>query len=127
MDPEAEPLLSEASVDRLRAAVWLACAAAYIAVLAAGVAAGASDLFAMGRALGASLALALLGRALLGLLAQAHRPASGWLDAAPRPASLIELLPPAEAETRPPDPAPLKPGPEPPRRLDRPAARSAER
>jgi hypothetical protein len=55
--------------------VWVACIAVYLTVFVGGITAGASDLSALGKAMGFTLATALLGRVAVGLLSRASVPA----------------------------------------------------
>ena len=61
----------------LRRLVWLVCIAVYLVVFVSGVLGGASDLVAMARAAGLTLATAVLGRLALGLLSRAAQPSAG--------------------------------------------------
>ena len=54
--------------------VWLLCCAVYLVVFVSGILAGGSDLLAMIRAAGLSLATAVLGRLALSLLSRAGQP-----------------------------------------------------
>ena len=61
----------------LRRLVWLVCIGVYLVVFVSGVLGGASDLVAMARAAGLTLATAVLGRLALGVLSRASQPAAG--------------------------------------------------
>jgi hypothetical protein len=66
------------TLRRLHTVLWLACVVTYVAMLTSHVAAGGSDLWAMVKASASTLAVAILGRAILSLLARATRaPSSG--------------------------------------------------
>jgi hypothetical protein len=70
------PVTAE-TLRRLHTMLWLACVATYVAMLTSHVAAGGSDLWAMVKASASTLAVAMLGRATLSLLARAsHAPSS---------------------------------------------------
>jgi hypothetical protein len=67
--------MSDEPLDLLRRLVWLACVGVYLVVFVGGVLAGTSDLVAMLRAAGLSVATAVLGRLALGVVSRASQPA----------------------------------------------------
>ena len=68
-------VLSDEALAQLRRLVWLACVCVYLVVFVAGVLAGTSDLLAMLRAAGLTVATAVLGRLALSLVSRASQPA----------------------------------------------------
>ncbi|HEV7663833.1 MAG TPA: hypothetical protein VGQ62_09885 [Chloroflexota bacterium] len=63
--------LDETTLGWLQRGVWAICVAVYLAVFVGGIQAGGAELITMGRAVGFTLAAAVLGRVLLGLLSKA--------------------------------------------------------
>jgi hypothetical protein len=72
-DPRV-PALGDGALAWAGRGVWVACIAVYLTVFVGGIAAGASDLSALGKAMGFTLATALLGRVAVGFLARASVP-----------------------------------------------------
>jgi hypothetical protein len=110
-------LFAAATLRRLHTMLWLACVATYVAMLTSHVAAGGSDLWAMVKAIASTLAVAVLGRATLSLLARArHAPSlatdqvgetsvtngqvGSLLDVVSSPDTDLEASPSALAEAR---------------------------
>ena len=75
-------------------ALWLICIAVYLTVFIGGVLAGGAELFVLGRATAFTLAAAVLGRIVLGLLGRASLPVRhGPLADQERPVgSLVDLV-----------------------------------
>ena len=94
MDSSAPLSLTVAEAQAtLRRLVWLACVGVYLVVFVSGVAGGASDLLAMGRAVGLTLATAVVGRLALALLSRASQPSPGPLADEDRTlGSLVDLV-----------------------------------
>jgi hypothetical protein len=70
-----QPILSDATQAWLQRGVWLACVSVYLVVFVGGVLAGVSDLVAMLRAVGLTLATAVLGKLAVGLVCRASQQA----------------------------------------------------
>ena len=68
------PALDDGALAWASRGVWLACVAVYLTVFVGGITAGASDLSALGKAIGFTLATALLGRLAVGVLSRASLP-----------------------------------------------------
>jgi hypothetical protein len=73
-DLKRQPVLDEQGLAWVRRLVWAACVAVYLVVFIGSVQAGASDLVALGRAMGFTLGTAVLGRIAMGLLSRATQP-----------------------------------------------------
>ena len=69
------PALDDGALAWASRCVWVACVGVYLTVFVGGITAGASDLSALGRAIGFTLATALLGRIAVGVLSRASLPA----------------------------------------------------
>jgi len=69
-----KPVLSENTLGWAQRGVWLLCIGVYLAVFGGGVLAGGDELLTMGRAMGLTLATALLGKTAVGLLGRASLP-----------------------------------------------------
>jgi hypothetical protein len=69
-----EPALDEATLGLARRGLWVVCIAIYLIVFVGGLHAGSVELLAMARAAGFTVAAAVLGRILLGLLGRASLP-----------------------------------------------------
>ena len=72
---QREPALDGGALAWANRGVWVACIAVYLTVFVGGITAGASDLSALGKAMGFTLATALLGRIAVGVLSRASLPA----------------------------------------------------
>ena len=70
--PESRPALSARSIGRLHTALWLVCVLTYFGVFGTGYLSGASDFYSMGKAMGATVAIAFIGRMVLGLFESAR-------------------------------------------------------
>jgi hypothetical protein len=70
-----QAVLSDATQAWLHRGVWLACVGVYLVVFVGGVLAGVPDLVALGRAVGLTLATAVLGKLAVGLICRASEPA----------------------------------------------------
>ena len=68
------PALDDGALAWANRCVWVACVGVYLTVFIGGIAAGATDLSALGKAIGFTLATALLGRVAVGLLSRASVP-----------------------------------------------------
>jgi hypothetical protein len=66
-----EPVLSDAALAWADRGVWLACVAVYVTVFVGSLLAGVADLTALGRAVGLTLATALVGKFAVTLASQA--------------------------------------------------------
>jgi hypothetical protein len=73
-DPKRQPVLDERGLAGAGRVVWAVCIATYLIVFIGGIQAGASDLGALGRAMGFTLGAAILGRIAIGLLSRATQP-----------------------------------------------------
>ena len=80
MNVEREPVMSEAALAWGYRAVWALCIAVYLVVFVSGLQAGSSDLATIGRAIGFTLATALVGKLAMAVLAQAKQPLSATED-----------------------------------------------
>ena len=89
-----EAALDDATFGLARRGLWVVCIAIYLAVFIGGLHAGSAELVAMGRAAGFTVAAAVLGRILLGLLGRASLPVQeGPLAEEPSPiGSLVDLV-----------------------------------
>ena len=89
MQAEREPVLSEAALAWGYRGVWALCIAVYLVVFISGLQAGSSDLATIVRAVGFTLATALIGKLALSVLSQARQPLSATEDGTV--GSLIDL------------------------------------
>ena len=80
MNVQREPVLSEMALAWGYRGVWALCIVVYIVVFVSGLQAGGSDLTTIGRAIGFTLATALVGKLALSVLAQAKQPLSATED-----------------------------------------------
>jgi ABC-type phosphate transport system permease subunit len=80
MKIQREPVMSEAALAWGYRGIWALCIAVYLVVFVGGVQAGGSDLLTIGRAIGFTLATALVGKLALSVLAQAKQPLSATED-----------------------------------------------
>src|SRR5438876_5458258 len=89
-----EAALSETTLGQAQRALWAVCIGIYLIVFIGGIHGGGADLQAMGRATAFTLAAAVLGRVLLGLLGRASLPVrQGPLADQERPiGSLVDLV-----------------------------------
>ena len=69
-----ETALGDAALSTARRALWAVCIAIYLTVFIGGLQAGGAELPTLGRALAFTLAAAVLGRIVLGLLGRASLP-----------------------------------------------------
>ena len=76
MNPSEErlPVLDDAALTWANRLVWAACVAVYIVVFVGSLLAGTSDLTALGKACGFTLATAVLGRIAVSLVGRASLP-----------------------------------------------------
>jgi hypothetical protein len=80
MKQERVPALSAGAIGMGYRLVWALCAVVYLTVFASGVLAGGSELGTMVRAIGFTLATALIGKLALSVLGQATQPLSATED-----------------------------------------------
>jgi hypothetical protein len=73
-DLKTAPVLSEQALSWGYRSVWLLCVAVYLTVFVGSVQAGGSDLVSMARAVGFTIATAVIGRLALAVLAHASQP-----------------------------------------------------
>jgi hypothetical protein len=73
---QPEPILSDEAQAWLHRGVWLACVGVYLVVFVGSLLVGVPDLLAMLRAVGLTLATAVLGKVALSLVSRASQPAS---------------------------------------------------
>jgi hypothetical protein len=66
--------MSDEALAALHRGVWLACVGVYLVVFVGGLLVGVSDLLAMLRAAGLTLATALLGKLALSIVSRASQP-----------------------------------------------------
>jgi hypothetical protein len=66
--------VNDEAVAALRRGVWLACVGVYLVVFVGGLLVGVSDLVAMLRAAGLTLAIAVLGKLALSIVSRAPQP-----------------------------------------------------
>src|SRR4029453_15132648 len=76
MDNTQQPALSESALNWGYRGVWALCVAVYVLVFVSGIQAGGSDVNTLGRAIGFTLATALVGKLAISLLSQAKQPLS---------------------------------------------------
>ena len=76
MNPETtrKPALDDAALSWAQRVVWAVCVAIYLTVFIGGISAGGAELMTLGRAIGFTLAAAVLGRIALRLLSKASLP-----------------------------------------------------
>jgi hypothetical protein len=65
------PALDESALSWVQRVLWALCISVYLTVFIGGIMAGADELVTMARAVGLTLATAVLGKIALGLLARA--------------------------------------------------------
>ena len=89
-----EAALDDSTLGLARRGLWVICIAIYLGVFVGGLQAGGAELGAMGRAAAFTVAAAVLGRILLGLLGRASLPVEeGPLTEEPSPiGSLVDLV-----------------------------------
>jgi hypothetical protein len=78
---QPEPILSDEAQAWLHRGVWLACVGVYLVVFLGGLLVGVPDLLALLRAVGLTLATAVLGKLTLNLVSRASQPAPEPLSA----------------------------------------------
>jgi hypothetical protein len=66
--------LSDEAMSWAHRLVWLLCVGVYLVVFVGGIQGGGAELITLGRAVGFTLCVALLGRTALGLLSRASLP-----------------------------------------------------
>ena len=86
---EREPVLTNAALAWGYRGVWALCIVVYLVVFVSGLQAGGSDRVTIGRAIGFTLATALVGKLAMSVLAQAKQPPSATEDGTV--GSLVEL------------------------------------
>jgi hypothetical protein len=74
MTPERKPAADPALLDWGYRLVWLLCIGVYLTVFLSGVQAGGSELVTMARAMGFTLAAAVLGRLAMSVIGRATQP-----------------------------------------------------
>jgi hypothetical protein len=91
---EREPVMSPAAVSWGYRIVWGLCASVYLAVFISGIQAGGSDLGTLGRSVGFTLAMALVGKVAMSVLGKATQPIVEPLSASEvgTVGSLVDLL-----------------------------------
>ncbi len=89
-----KPVLDETALGWARRGVWAVCIAVYLAVFVGGVMAGGDELLTMGRAIGTTLAAAVLGKLAVSFLGRASLPEEAGPSAAQAGpvGSLVDLL-----------------------------------
>jgi hypothetical protein len=92
--PERVPVLDEQGLTWAYRGVWVACVATYLIVFVGCIQAGTADLVALERAIGFTLATAVVGRLAVGLASRATQPAPQGPTAEPdgKIGSLVDLL-----------------------------------
>lgn len=91
------PVLDEVALSWAHRCIWLACVAVYLTVFVGSMLAGAADLTAMGRAVGLTIATALVGKLAVGLMSRATQPVEKsetgrMADGVGKVGSLVDLV-----------------------------------
>jgi hypothetical protein len=94
VDIEREPVMSPTALSWGYRIVWGLCASVYLAVFISGIQAGGSDLGTLGRSMGFTLAMALVGKITMSVLGKATQPVPEPLSASQvgTVGSLVDLL-----------------------------------
>ena len=94
MDLERVPVMTPTAMSWGYRIIWALCASVYLAVFISGIQGGGSDLATLGRAVGFTLAMALVGKLALSVLSKATQPAPEPLSASKvgTLGSLVDLL-----------------------------------
>ena len=71
MTENRKQVLSEGAVSTAHNLLWAVCIAVYLTVFIGGIRSGGAELMAMGRAVGFTLAVGVLGKIAIGLLGRA--------------------------------------------------------
>jgi hypothetical protein len=74
MTNDRRPVLSEGAMSWADRILWAVCIAVYLTVFIGGIRSGGAELMAMGRAVGFTLAVGVLGKLAIGLLGRARLP-----------------------------------------------------